>query len=126
MAEQPGMSPSRAYDRRTFIRTSAAASAALMTWRPTLGRGGALEKLNVASVGVGGMGRSDLGQVASHQDTMIVALCDVDRNNLNAAATAHQNATTFVDYREMFDAMGDKIDAVTITTPAGSSHHPTT
>ena len=117
MAEQSGMIGSSRFNRRTFIRTSAAASATLMTWRPTLGRGGALEKLNVASVGVGGMGRSDLGQVASHSDTVIVALCDVDRNNLNAAATAHPNATTFVDYREMFDAMGDKIDAVTVTTP---------
>ena len=104
-------------DRRSFIQTSAVAGAGLMTWRPTLGAGGAMQKLSVASVGVGGMGSNDLKEVASHPDTVIVALCDVDENRLAQAATKHPNAVTFTDYREMFAAMGDKIDAVTVSTP---------
>jgi predicted dehydrogenase len=104
-------------DRRSFIRTSAVAGATLLTWRPTLGRGSVLKRVNVASIGVGGQGGRDLGQIAGHPETVIVALCDVDTNNLTDAATLHTNATTFTDYREMFDAMGDKIDAVVVSTP---------
>ena len=104
-------------NRRTFIKTSAVAGAALTTWRPTFGSGGFLEKLNFASVGVSGMGETDLSQVAAHSDTVVVALCDVDRNRLTAANNMYTGSEAFVDYREMFDKMGDKIDAVTITTP---------
>ncbi len=104
-------------NRRTFIKTSAVAGAALATWRPTFGGGGFLEKLNFASVGVSGMGETDLSQVAAHSDTVVVALCDVDRNRLTAANNMYTGSEAFVDYREMFDKMGDKIDAVTITTP---------
>ena len=104
-------------DRRSFIQTSAVAGATLLSWRPSFGQGRTLGKVNVASVGVGGMGRSDLGQIAGHSDTTIVALCDVDTNSLSAAASSHPNATTFTDFREMFDSMGDKIDAVIVSTP---------
>ena len=104
-------------NRRTFIQTSAAASAGLVTWRPTLGGGRSLEKLNVAAVGVGGMGANDLGEVASHPETVIMAICDVDSNKLNQAGAKHPNATKFRDYRELFDKMGDKIDAVIVSTP---------
>jgi predicted dehydrogenase len=104
-------------NRRSFIKTSAVAGTTLLTWRPTLGQGRSLEKINVAAVGVGGQGHSDLGQIAGHADTVIVALCDVDTNSLGAAASQHGNATQFTDFREMFDTMGDKIDAVIVSTP---------
>ena len=117
MPDQRDVSNMNGIDRRSFIQTSAVAGAGLMTWRPTLGSGRAMQKLSVASVGVGGMGSNDLKEVASHPDTVIVALCDVDENRLAQAATKHPNAVTFTDYREMFAAMGDKIDAVTVSTP---------
>ena len=74
------------FGRRTFIKSAAAAGVVLVGWKPTLGRGGVLQKTNVASVGVGGMGASDLGQISSHPEVAMVALCDVDRNNLKSAA----------------------------------------
>ena len=103
--------------RRTFIKTAAVAGVALAGWKPTLGRGRVLEKLNVASIGVGGMGKSDLAQIASHPEVMIVGLCDTDSNNLGAAMKLHPNAKGFADGREMFAKMGDEFDAVSITTP---------
>ena len=105
------------FGRRSFIKSAAATGIVLAGWRPTLGRGGVLQKTNVASVGVGGMGASDLGQIAAHPEVAMVALCDVDRGNLKSASEKHPDAKTFVDYREMFDAMGDRIDAVSVTTP---------
>lgn len=76
-----------------------------------------LETLNVACVGVGGMGRSDLNATAKGKNVRIVALCDIDAKNLAGAAKAHEDAKTFGDYRKMFDAMGKDIDAVVVATP---------
>lgn len=109
--------PSDPAGRRTFIKTAAAAGVVLAGWKPTLGRGGVLQKLNVASIGVGGMGASDLSQIASHPEVTIVGLCDTDANNLGKAGGLHPNAKKFADGREMFASLGDGFDAVSITTP---------
>jgi predicted dehydrogenase len=64
--------------RRDFVANAAATAAAItIVPRHVLGRGFTppSDKLNVAGVGVGGMGRSNLVSVASQN---IVALCDVD------------------------------------------------
>jgi len=109
--------------RRLFLGAAGAAGALpLLPETPTAAqrsrvRPGANEALAVACVGVGGMGRSDLGSIASAPDVRIVALCDVDANNLGAAAQGHEGAQTFRDYRRMFDAMADDIDAVVVSTP---------
>ncbi|MEC8734400.1 MAG: gfo/Idh/MocA family oxidoreductase, partial [Planctomycetota bacterium] len=76
-------------NRRTFLRTSLGAAAAGplagMAWKPYTGRGGRAEILRVAAIGVGGMGWTDLRQVASHPAVEIAGLCDVDSNNLGRA-----------------------------------------
>ena len=43
-------------------------------------------KLQHASIGVGGMGGVDLKNILNHAGTEVVALCDVDKNNLDRAA----------------------------------------
>src|SRR3569832_1983923 len=68
----------RKVSRRTFLTDSALAGAGLtIVPRHVLGRGmtAPSDMLNVAAVGVGGQGRSDLVNLASEN---IVALCDVD------------------------------------------------
>lgn len=75
------------------------------------------DKLRLASIGVGGMGASDLGSLSSHPNVEVVALCDVDANNLQAAANKFPKAQRFSDFRKMFDAMKDGIDAVNVATP---------
>jgi Oxidoreductase family, NAD-binding Rossmann fold/Oxidoreductase family, C-terminal alpha/beta domain len=74
-------------------------------------------RLRLASIGVGGMGASDLAALSSHDKVDIVALCDVDSLRLAAAKAKHPMAATFRDYREMLKAMHDKIDAVHVSTP---------
>ena len=76
-----------------------------------------IAKLRTAHIGVGGMGNSDLNSIASHSMVEVAGLCDVDKNNLNAAANKFKNAETFADFREMLGSMGDKIDAVIASTP---------
>lgn len=75
------------------------------------------KRLRTAHIGVGNMGRNDLKAIASHQQVDVVALCDVDTNILSAAKKLHPNAKTYSDYRVMFKEMGEKIDAVIVSTP---------
>lgn len=74
-------------------------------------------KLRTAHIGVGGMGSADLKSISSHSMVEVTALCDVDANRLADAKKLHPGAKTFVDYRKMFDALGNNIDAVIVSTP---------
>jgi len=74
-------------------------------------------KLRTVHVGVGGKGRSDLSEIASHAGVEVAALCDVDANYLAEQSAKHPKAKTFRDYREMISSLGDSIDAVVVSTP---------
>jgi hypothetical protein len=72
------MSPKKEVTRRKFLADTATAAAALtIVPRHVLGRGMTppSDMLNIAGIGVGGMGRVNLINLASQN---IVALCDVD------------------------------------------------
>lgn len=73
------------------------------------------DKLDIAGIGIGGMGRGDLEDVAKTEN--IVALCDVDWNQSvwNVFKT-YPKARRYKDYRVMFDRL-KKIDAVMVATP---------
>ena len=107
----------RKTSRRTFIETSAAIGAgywALGGIAPRESRA-ANEKIQFACVGVSGKGGSDSQDAGRAGD--VVALCDIDEKSLTAAGVRWPNAQKFFDFREMFDKMGDKIDAFTVSTP---------
>jgi predicted dehydrogenase len=102
--------------RRQFIYTStlAASALSLSTFaRPSPRRLSPGEKLNIASVGVGGKGESDLGCVSEEN---IVALCDVDQRTLDKAHAKYPNANTYKDFRKMLEKE-KSIDAVMVSTP---------
>ncbi|MBN2327789.1 MAG: Gfo/Idh/MocA family oxidoreductase [Candidatus Omnitrophica bacterium] len=71
------------------------------------------EKLNIASIGVGGKGRSDVDTCNSEN---IVALCDVDWNSASGAFKRYPDAKKYKDFRIMLEDCKE-IDAVTISTP---------
>lgn len=72
------------------------------------------DKLNIAGVGIGGMGRNNLREMNSEN---IVALCDVDWNYAGKTFKDYPNAKKFKDWRELLDKMNNSIDAVVIATP---------
>jgi hypothetical protein len=74
-----------ALPRRGFVKTSAAFGAGLTVLRSGILRAGASpnEKLNVAVIGCGGRGQSNLSEMKGEN---VVALCDVSEKNLAAAA----------------------------------------
>ena len=73
------------------------------------------DKLNIACIGVGGMGATDVRGVAKTEN--IYALCDVDDRQALSSFNAYPLAKRFKDFRVMLDKEGKNIDAVTISTP---------
>lgn len=74
-------------------------------------------KLRYAAIGCGGMGKSDLTQIASHPDVEVVALCDVDAAMFEAVRELAPGAKTYADYRVMLKELGGELDAVSVSTP---------
>jgi predicted dehydrogenase len=103
--------------RRQFLSTAAAASAAFsLVPGSVLGLNGATapsEKLNIAGVGVGGQGGSDINEMQSEN---IVALCDVDWAHASGIFKKFPQAKKYKDYRKMLEEQKD-IDAVVVGTP---------
>ncbi|MBC8371147.1 MAG: Gfo/Idh/MocA family oxidoreductase [Planctomycetes bacterium] len=113
---------SKKLSRRKFLRNSAVTAVVAPTASQLLGSCAsapnlAVGKLRHAAIGVGGMGGADLKQIAAHKDVDIVALCDVDANNLAAASKLHPNARVYVDWRELLEAEYHNLDSVNVTTP---------
>ena len=103
--------------KRDFIKTSATIASAVLVPSPLLAITKGAKRLRTAHIGVGGMGAVDLESIASHEAVDVVALCDVDRNNLNPAHKLYPNAKIFQDYRILLNEMKSEIDAVIVSTP---------
>src|SRR5512133_2274011 len=104
--------------RRHFLGTTtlAATAATILPSNVIAGMGhrAPSDKLNIAGIGVGGMGFTNL----SNMDTdNIVALCDVDAKYAGRNAFRKWPlAARYEDYRQMLERQKD-IDAVMIATP---------
>jgi len=104
--------------RRKFIGTVGTAAAGF-TILPSYVVGGLghippSDKLNIAGIGVGGVGGTNVNNCNSQN---IVALCDVDWDYASGLFDKYPDAKKYKDYRKMFDEMGDDIDAVIVATP---------
>ncbi|HRQ88211.1 MAG TPA: Gfo/Idh/MocA family oxidoreductase [Bacteroidia bacterium] len=102
--------------RRKFLQRGAAVS--VLAAAPAIVRGQNLNsKLQLASIGSDGKGLSDIKAMATHDRQQYVAFCDVDLDRTRGAKQVSPETPVYQDFREMFATMGDKIDAVTISTP---------
>jgi predicted dehydrogenase len=103
-----------ALTRRTAI---AAGLAPLIVPRHVLGGAGyqaPSDKLTIACVGVGGMGRNYLDGCKNEQ---IVALCDLDFEFSARVFKTYPNARVYRDFRQMFDKEQKNFDALIVATP---------
>ncbi len=109
-----------ASSRREFIKNSAIASSFFIVPRNVLGGKGFIspsDQLNLAAIGAGGKGRSDIMNASVKGRERVVALCDVDFSGSAAESVKNfPKAKLYADYRVMLDEMKD-IDALTISTP---------
>ncbi len=116
---------SQQFSRRRFLKTSALfAGISILPSRLALGSQSSeglppSEKINLAVVGIGNQGGGDLNLMFNSGHCQIVALCDVDLKGKHTQPTLRKfpSARKFTDFRKMFDAMADDIDAVLIATP---------
>ena len=116
-------SDSRTLNRRAFLRRGAASLAALGSapWivpSHLLGADGQTapsNRINLAAIGVAGMGGADLDGLSRHCN--VVALCDVDWRYAAGTFEKFPKAKRFKDFRRMFDELANSFDAVLVATP---------
>ena len=110
-----------ALNRRSFLQMALAAGAfplmpGCFSPRSYLVNG----KVRLAAIGCGAQAWFDLKQLARNKDICeVVALCDTDIGapHTQEALKAYPDLPRFQDFRQMFDKMADRIDAVLIGIP---------
>jgi predicted dehydrogenase len=106
--------------RRTALMSGIAAVPFSILSSRVLADGSKADKLNVACIGCGGKGNSDVADVAGEN---IIGLCDVDEERAAKTFSKHPTIPKFKDYRQMLEKLDKQIDAVTISTP-DHTHYP--
>ncbi len=118
MKKESSKDKSSNVSRRKFLATSAAATAGFTILPSTviagMGHKAPSDKLNIAGIGIGGKGGSDIKEVSSEN---IVALCDVDWKYSQHVFEYFPVAKKYKDWRVMYDELGKSIDALIIATP---------
>src|SRR5262245_50677522 len=114
----PAMTASRTLSRRRFLAQSAAASTAVLA-APTTGRAqNTTSRLNLAFIASGGRASANIREMTKPGgpvEVNVVALCDVNGQNLERAAQQFPKARTYKDFRKLLDESKD-IDAVVVST----------
>ncbi len=105
--------------RRDFMGAAAAVAAFTIVPSHVLGGAGQTppsEKVNVASIGAGGMGAGNT-RACAEAGANIVALCDVDWERAADSFKRFPDAKKYKSFVEMLDKEGKNIDAVIVATP---------
>lgn len=107
------------YTRRAFLAAATTTAAAIAANRVNAaevvpGKTSPNEKLNIAAIGIGGMGGSNIKACSGEN---IVALCDVDDANAAKVFADYPDAARYKDFRKLFDEKADAFDAVILATP---------
>ena len=103
--------------RRRFLTQSAVAATGMIAMPSILRAASMRQELHVAAIGVNGMGWSDLSNVGSHASVKFVGFCDIDAARFDKVDAAFAGVPHFADYRQLLADLGDKVDAVIVSTP---------
>jgi predicted dehydrogenase len=112
-------------DRRTFMKNSIGATAGLAAsmdlWGINPAWAGANDRINVAVIGIRGMGQSHIRAYSTLDNVRVIALCDVDENLVPERVKNHfvdkgiPKPAIYTDIRKLLE--NKDIDAVSIVTP---------
>ena len=80
-----------------------------------LGQAAPSQRIQVALIGCGSMGRGNLAACASQPDVAVTGICDVWKERRDGLLAKHKDAKGYADYRECLAAKD--IDAVIIAAP---------
>lgn len=122
--------------RRLFLKQAAALSSMMVfptiltkamsgVDAPLAGLASAGERVNLACIGIGNQGGSDINSLYNTGLCNIVALCDTDMGAPHTLKTLEKfpDVPRFQDFRKMFDKMANQFDAVLVGVP-DHSHFP--
>ncbi len=120
--------PKPDFSRRDFLARGALVSAAALGFPAIVSSRSPNAKVNLAFIGVGGRGAANLmglvgvstaarkgDPAATEPSENVVALCDVNGQNLDRAAQLFPKAKTFRDFRKLYEESKD-FDAVVVST----------
>ncbi len=108
--------------RRKFLKKGIVASSIFIIPRNVLGGMGYTspsDQLNIAAIGCGGKGRSDIINASVDGRERVIALCDIDKNGdhgVKATRKKFSNANFYYSFKKLLDREKD-LDAITISTP---------
>jgi len=114
------MSTHRRVSRRRFLETTACAAGVAPLFVPSRAFG-ANDRITMASIGVGGRGRGDMGGLMRFPEVRMVAVCDVVAGHREKAKAmvdrkyGNKDCAQYKDFREVLRRKD--IDAVMIATP---------
>src|SRR5215212_7415627 len=103
--------------RRRFLTQSAAVGATALAAPAILRALDTNGRINLGFIASGGRARANLNEMtkAGGVEVNIVALCDVNGQNLEAAAQKYPKARLYKDFRKLLDESKD-LDAVVVST----------
>src|SRR5262245_38675068 len=107
-------------DRRSFLRSSAAAGVAAATLLTSSARAAPSERVNLCLVGARGRGRSLAANFARLKDAQITHLCDVNSNVFGPVAKAVSDIQKSEPklVKDLRDVLDDKtVDGLIVATP---------
>lgn len=114
-------STKKSLTRRSFIRTSAGAGAAVaapyLGWKTTASGAAPSKDIRVASFGAAGRAFGDISSMMRVPGTTLVAVAEVDSNQLVKLNTGYADAKVYTDWRELLEKEEKHIDAVLVGTP---------
>ena len=113
------------FKRRDFIKTSVITGLGLaMAPAYTFGSSPKNEKVRIGFIGVGGRGRSHLGNILNRDDVLVPAICDIDPDAIQKSKTMIEKAgfekpEIYTDSEHAYLKMleRDDLDGVIISTP---------
>lgn len=111
-------------DRRSSLKVTSAAVATGYWIAPEVAAAksrSANDQLNIACIGIGGRGAQNVGGLKQEN---LVAFCDVDEQRAGKTYEKYPQVQRFTDFRKMFDALENQIDAVVVSTPDHTHFHP--
>ena len=109
-------SPTRAIDRRRFLKRSAIVAGAAVAPIPRRAFAAANDRMRVAFIGVGGRGAANRRSIHNTGMVDVAVLCDVDARAIARAAQEHPGAAQYRDFRRLYDVEAERIDAVVVST----------
>src|SRR5436309_3397563 len=103
--------------RRRFLAQSAAAGAAVLGAPAILRALDTNGRINLGFIAAGGRARANLAEMTKQGgvEVNVIALCDVNGQNLEKAAQQYPSARLYKDFRKLLDESKD-IDAVVVST----------